>query len=154
MSYWKCLRGREESNLPPPCTGGTIHQFIRIAISAEDKPSSTRAFPLKTAVNNSTIVVNKLNNTNNLILILLTDKEIKRPISACLKIINIITKNQFKNNIHMVGIIIRQLREKSIKQENINATDECTFDLNEKYFSYRRDKPETIEAMVAYIGIK
>ena len=41
-----------------------------------------------------------------------------------------------------------------IEKENIKMSYECTFCEKEKYFSYRRDKPEEIEAMLAYITIK
>ena len=34
------------------------------------------------------------------------------------------------------------------------ASDECTFCHPERYFSYRRDRPVQIEAMVAYLGIR
>ncbi|MDO8566312.1 MAG: peptidoglycan editing factor PgeF [Candidatus Moranbacteria bacterium] len=48
-------------------------------------------------------------------------------------------------------IIYRQLKENGIVM--ISDSGECTSCLSEKYFSYRRDKPEKIEAMVAVIGL-
>ena len=47
-----------------------------------------------------------------------------------------------------------QLISAGVPEANITVSDECTHCLTEKYFSYRRDKPVDIEAMVAYIGIK
>lgn len=47
-----------------------------------------------------------------------------------------------------------QLMAAGVVSDNIAISDECTYCLPEKYFSYRRDKPAEIEAMVAYIGIK
>ena len=50
-------------------------------------------------------------------------------------------------------IIKKQLLASGLKEENIKEATECTFCEKEKYFSYRRDKPEEIEAMLAYIVI-
>lgn len=50
-------------------------------------------------------------------------------------------------------IIKEQLTAAGIKNENIESCSECTFCLKEKYFSFRRDKPKNIEAMIAYIGM-
>lgn len=47
-----------------------------------------------------------------------------------------------------------QLVESGLKENNIEISQECTFELPEKYFSARRDKPEEIEAMLAVIGMK
>ena len=47
-----------------------------------------------------------------------------------------------------------QLIELGIKEENIEISSECTFCLKDKYFSYRRDKPEQIKTMLAIIGQK
>jgi YfiH family protein len=47
-----------------------------------------------------------------------------------------------------------QLQSLGIKAENIEICAECTYELPDKYFSYRRDKPEFVEPMVAVIGIK
>lgn len=56
--------------------------------------------------------------------------------------------------VDLKGIIMEQLREAGIKKENIEDNGECTFENKEKYFSFRRDKPAVVEAMVALIGIK
>lgn len=69
---------------------------------------------------------------------------------------------QYKDCIRNVGgrkyinlsqIIINQLTSAGVGVGNIQKTGECTFCNKDKYFSYRRDKPQDIEAMLAYIGI-
>ncbi len=47
-----------------------------------------------------------------------------------------------------------QLKKLGILVKNIKISSDCTYDINNKYFSYRHDKPKQIEAMVAYIGLK
>lgn len=47
-----------------------------------------------------------------------------------------------------------QLLELGLKEKNIETMPECTFELPEKYFSARRDKPKEIEAMIAIIGMR
>ncbi len=49
------------------------------------------------------------------------------------------------------GIVREQLRQTGISPTNLTISDECTTCLPEKYFSYRRDKPNPIEVMLAYI---
>ncbi|MFZ3032068.1 MAG: polyphenol oxidase family protein [Candidatus Moraniibacteriota bacterium] len=59
---------------------------------------------------------------------------------------------QDKNiRVDLKGIIKKQAQEAGIASEHIVDTDECTYCLSDKYFSYRRDQPKTIEAQVAYI---
>jgi len=50
-------------------------------------------------------------------------------------------------------IIKRQLLSLGVMSKNINSSDDCTFCGVEKYFSYRRDKPDKAQSMVAYIGM-
>lgn len=38
-----------------------------------------------------------------------------------------------------------------VPRENIESCGECTFCQKDKYFSFRRDKPKNVEAMIAYI---
>ncbi len=47
-----------------------------------------------------------------------------------------------------------QLQAEGIAQESIEISEECTFNLDNKYFSYRRDRPENLETMLAFIGIR
>ncbi len=60
---------------------------------------------------------------------------------------------QDKLTINLSGIIVRQLFDLGVPLENIIVSEDCTYCLPEKYFSFRRDKPEIVEAMVAYIGM-
>ena len=46
------------------------------------------------------------------------------------------------------------LKKEGVPDANIAASGECTACLPKKYFSYRRDKPEFVETMVAVIGLK
>jgi copper oxidase (laccase) domain-containing protein len=52
------------------------------------------------------------------------------------------------------GIIRNQLIAFGVKNENIEDNKECTMENPEKYFSFRRDKSEKVEAMVTIIGIR
>lgn len=47
-----------------------------------------------------------------------------------------------------------QLINLGLKKENIEISSDCTYCLNNKYFSYRRDRPEILETMIAVIGMK
>ncbi|MEI7451696.1 MAG: peptidoglycan editing factor PgeF [Candidatus Falkowbacteria bacterium] len=46
-----------------------------------------------------------------------------------------------------------QLVASGILPNKIEVSAECTYCLRDKYFSFRRDKPEQLETMVAYIGL-
>src|SRR4030042_1498806 len=59
-----------------------------------------------------------------------------------------------KKHLDLKKIAKLQLIELGIKEENIEISSECTFCLKDKYFSYRRDKPEQIKTMLAIIGQK
>ena len=64
-----------------------------------------------------------------------------------------IIREKNKEKINLLLAVKDQLVESGIFAENINSSDECTFCNREKYFSFRRDKPEKIQSMIAYIGI-
>lgn len=51
------------------------------------------------------------------------------------------------------GIIRRKLANLELRDDNVENNNECTY-CGSRYFSYRRDKPKIIEAMVAVIGMK
>ena len=55
--------------------------------------------------------------------------------------------------VDLSGIIKKQLLEIGIPEGNIDFSSECTYCEDKKYFSWRRDKPQEVEAMVAYLGI-
>lgn len=64
-----------------------------------------------------------------------------------------IIKRGRKTFVDLPKVIYTQLIKAGIKPENIEFSGQCTFCENEKYYSYRRDKPQKIEAMLAYIGL-
>jgi YfiH family protein len=57
-----------------------------------------------------------------------------------------------KIRVDLPGIIKRQILDFGVPDANIEVSEECTFCSKDKYFSFRRDKPEMMEAMIAYIG--
>jgi hypothetical protein len=56
--------------------------------------------------------------------------------------------------VDLLWIIRDKLEKHWVKSENITSGLECTYCESDKYFSYRRDKPEKVEAMVGVIGMK
>jgi hypothetical protein len=70
--------------------------------------------------------------------------------------------NQFKKSdliirgdkiyIDLSQIIKNQLNDLGVN--NIEISEDCTYCLSDKYFSYRRDNPKELETMIAYIGLK
>ncbi len=52
--------------------------------------------------------------------------------------------------IDLEGIIMEQARNEGVV--NIEASRACTYCMADTYFSYRRDKPEILETMLAFIG--
>ena len=55
--------------------------------------------------------------------------------------------------IDLPAVIKKQLIENGLKPENIEKCKDCTYNLPQKYFSYRRDKPKETQTMLAYIGL-
>lgn len=55
--------------------------------------------------------------------------------------------------IDLTGIIKKQLLEVGVLAENTEFNPDCTYCADKNYFSWRRDKPQTVEAMLAYLGI-
>ncbi|MDO8560586.1 MAG: peptidoglycan editing factor PgeF [bacterium] len=47
-----------------------------------------------------------------------------------------------------------QLHACGVRREHIETSSDCTACLSERYFSYRRDRPAVVEAMVAVIGLR
>ena len=54
-------------------------------------------------------------------------------------------------HVDLKGIMRKQIQSLGILPEKIIDYGECTYCLTEKYFSYRRDKPEYMETQLAYI---
>jgi YfiH family protein len=55
--------------------------------------------------------------------------------------------------VDLAGIIRGQLVEKGVLEKNIEDSGICTYCNERDFFSYRRDKPKEVQAMVAYIGL-
>jgi YfiH family protein len=64
-----------------------------------------------------------------------------------------VVRREGKIFIDLPKIIIVQLVQGGVPAENIENFGECTYCQKDKYFSFRRDKPKLVQAMVAYIGI-
>lgn len=64
----------------------------------------------------------------------------------------IINKSK-KKFLDLKKIALIQLKEGGIREKNIKINSDCTYENTQKYFSYRRNKPEKIEAMAGVIGI-
>lgn len=64
----------------------------------------------------------------------------------------ILTENGIMK-VDLLAMLKEQLLSLGVKSENISSSDECTFCNMEKYFSYRRDKPDKVQSMIAYIGM-
>ena len=79
--------------------------------------------------------------------------EVKNDVSSQFKISDS-TIRDGKTYINLSKIVKDQLLQLNINNDNISISDECTYCLNDKYFSYRRDKPQELETMIAYIGLK
>ena len=59
-----------------------------------------------------------------------------------------------KTYIDLAGAVRKQLVGSGVSDLNIRVSSECTSCLNKKYFSFRRDKPQELETMIAYIGLR
>lgn len=56
--------------------------------------------------------------------------------------------------VDLAGIMKDQLAELGLASEHIEDCGACTYCDKDDYFSYRRDKPKDIEAMVGYVGMR
>ncbi len=64
-----------------------------------------------------------------------------------------ISNRQGKIFLDLPEVITKQLLAAGLQSANIEAAEECTYCEAGKYFSYRRDHPEQMQAMAAYIGL-
>lgn len=64
----------------------------------------------------------------------------------------LITKKDDQLFLNLSAVAKEQLIQAGILSDHITISPECTYDLPAKYFSYRRDKPSRVEAMLAYAG--
>lgn len=65
--------------------------------------------------------------------------------------VNGVSNRNPKIFIGLPKIITEQLKKIGVKSKNIESCGECTFHRAEKYFSYRRDHPKYVNAMIAYL---
>lgn len=79
--------------------------------------------------------------------------EVKQDVASKFNEFDIIRRAD-KLYINLAQIVVRQLVEEDILVNNINISSECSYCLNDKYFSFRRDKPKVLETMLAYIALK
>lgn len=61
-------------------------------------------------------------------------------------------KRDEKMFVDLPAVIARQLNSLGISPEQIDFSDQCTYCLEQEYFSYRRDR--VFNVMAAYIGMK
>lgn len=59
-----------------------------------------------------------------------------------------------KKFLDLQKIAYLQLIKAGLAEKNVEINSECTYELQKKYFSYRRDKPSVVETMVAVIGMR
>ncbi len=55
--------------------------------------------------------------------------------------------------VDLPAIITSQLTAAGVLKQNIADSGHCTYCQKDKYFSFRRDHPKKVRAMVAYIGL-
>ena len=64
-----------------------------------------------------------------------------------------VIRREDKIFVDLRGMIGRQLNDANINLKNLEDNNECTVE-NNRYFSFRRDKPKVIEAMVVVISLE
>lgn len=64
-----------------------------------------------------------------------------------------ISYDKNKITVNLSAIVRNQLVASGILLDNISISSNCTYCNADKYFSYRRDKSEQVQSMVAYIGL-
>ncbi len=65
-----------------------------------------------------------------------------------------VTKKDGKISVDLQRIAAEQLQDAGVQEGNIEMNTSCTFCERGRFFSYRRDEPEKIEAMATVIGIR
>lgn len=79
--------------------------------------------------------------------------EVKNDVSSQFKTSDSIIRDK-KTYINLSKVVKDQLLQLNINDDNIEISEECTYCLKDKYFSYRRDKPKELETIIAYIGLR
>lgn len=65
-----------------------------------------------------------------------------------------IIKENWVIKVDLLSMIKKQFLSLWLSKYNITSSIECTYCESDKYFSYRRDKPEKVEAMIGVIGMR
>lgn len=65
-----------------------------------------------------------------------------------------VVERQSKKFVDLSSSARQQLVDQGVKADNIKSSLDCTHCLEDKYFSFRRDKPQIIQTMTAYIMLK
>lgn len=55
--------------------------------------------------------------------------------------------------VDLLSMAVEQLVSAGVKRDNVTFSDKCTYCDGQEYFSYRRDKPEKVQSMIAFIGL-
>jgi len=79
--------------------------------------------------------------------------EVKNDVMSQFKTSDSVIQDE-KIYINLSRVVKNQLIESGIAKNNIDISPDCTYCLNDKYFSFRRDNPKELETMIAYIGLK
>ncbi|MFZ2310794.1 MAG: peptidoglycan editing factor PgeF [Patescibacteria group bacterium] len=77
--------------------------------------------------------------------------EVKDDVASQFNADDIVVKGD-KKYINLAQVIGNQLIASGVSK--ISISPDCTYCLADKYFSYRRDNPLEVEAMIAYLGLK
>ena len=77
--------------------------------------------------------------------------EVKDDVTSQFEVTGIVIRDN-KQYINLAQAVSKQLIDSGVS--NISISHDCTYCLPNKYFSYRRDNPLELEAMIAYIGLK
>jgi len=78
--------------------------------------------------------------------------EVKDDVASQFKIGEAIIRDK-KTYINLSQTVGDQLIKLGILSGNISVSEECTYCLENKYFSYRRDNPKELATMIAYISL-
>lgn len=79
--------------------------------------------------------------------------EIKDNILSQFETSGLVIRNS-KTYVNLSKIVKNQLLQLKINSKSINISEECTYCLSDKYFSFRKGAPKELDTMIAYIGLK
>lgn len=65
-----------------------------------------------------------------------------------------VLKKKYKTYLDLPTVITSQLLQAGVNKKSIEDSGICTFCQEKQYFSYRRDKPKLVSAMVSFIGMR